>query len=518
MGLRIGRFPFLGPGVRSVMRVSTWVGSLLWMGMACWVPLSAAGRSGPPTAMEVARHLNEAFVDLTEAALPTVVVVQVAQKPRPESDEEHPLMDQMPEEWRRRFEEFRDRRRRERGRGGETPGFDGEGSGIIYRADGHILTNAHVVQEAERIRVKLHDGREFDAEVRGIDVDSDIAVLRVVGKVSGLKAAKFANSDKVRVGEFAVAIGAPYELEYSVTFGHISAKGRAGLASGMVDEDFLQTDANINPGNSGGPLLNLDGEVVGVNSMIRGVGTGICFAIPSNLAREVADALVAHGKFRRSWLGVQIQGIREDERLRAAHPDIRDGVFVSGVTSGGPAERAGIQPEDVILSVEGRGVGTVAQLRREITRKAVGSKVAVAVRRDGKPKTISVTLDPLPDPEERMAAARSRRSPRGAADEGVSALGLTVKSVTPGLAEQFKLGKAEGVVVTGIDESGPLAEYGLRPGDVILGVDKAEAKTPSQVGELLRESRSKERFTLRYLRSGEKLTAVVVNPAREEKP
>jgi serine protease Do len=465
--------------------------------------------------MEVARHLNEAFVGITEAALPSVVVVQVAQKPSTEPEGEHPLMEQMPEEWRRRFEEYRDRRRRERG--GERPGFDGEGSGIIYRADGHILTNAHVVQEAERIRVKLHDGREFDAEVRGIDADSDIAVLRIVGKAGPLKAARFANSDKVRVGEFAVAIGAPYELEYSVTFGHISAKGRAGLASGMLDEDFLQTDANINPGNSGGPLLNLDGEVVGVNSMIRGVGTGICFAIPSNLAREVADALVAHGKFRRSWLGVEIRGLREDERLRAAHPGIRDGVVVFGVTSEGPADRAGLQTDDVILSVEGRGVGTVAQLRREITRKAAGSKVAVDIRRDGKPRTISVTLDPLPDPEERMAA-RQRRPARGPAEEGISALGLTVKAMTPGLAEQFKLGKASGVVVTGIDESGPLAEYGLRPGDIILGVDKSDAKTPSQLGDMLREGRSRERFTLRYLRAGEKLSAVVINPSREEKP
>jgi serine protease Do len=479
------------------------------------IPVSPASAAAP-SAIDVARHLNEAFVSIAESATPSVVVVQVAQKAGSEAEGEHPLMDQMPDEWRRRFEEYRDRRRRERAEG--APRFDGEGSGIVYGPEGHILTNAHVVDAAERIRVRFHDGREMEAEVRGVDTDSDIAILRLRGKATGLRPAKFANSDKVRVGEFAIAIGAPYELEYSVTFGHISAKGRAGLSTGMMDEDFIQTDANINPGNSGGPLLNLDGEVVGVNSMIRGVGTGICFAIPSNLAREVADQLVAHGKFRRSWLGVQIQGIREDERLRAAHPDVHDGVFINGVTPGGPAERAGLHVEDIILSVEGRKVGTVAQLRRQITRKAAGSKVSVAIQREGKPRTLSVMLDPMPDPDERIAAARRRRPAPKPEEDIATAMGITVQAPTAALKDKFKLGKADGVVVTAIDESGPLAEYGLRPGDLIVGVDKTDVKTPSQLGEALRDARSSERFTLRYIRVGEKLSAVVLNPGSAKKP
>ena len=502
--------------MRVSFRVRPLLAGVVVLALQAWPPLAHPARAAAPSALEVARQLNEAFVSIAEAATPSVVVVQVAQKPGAEAEGEHPLLDQMPEEWRRRFEEYRERRRRQRTDDG--PRFDDEGSGILYGDQGHVLTNAHVVDEAERVRVRLHDGREFEADVRGVDTDSDIAILRIRGKATGLKPAKFANSDKVRVGEFAIAIGAPYELEYSVTFGHISAKGRAGLATGMMDEDFIQTDANINPGNSGGPLLNLNGEVVGVNSMIRGVGTGICFAIPSNLAREVADQLVAHGKFRRSWLGVQIQGLREDERLRAAHPGLRDGVFVPGVTPEGPADRAGLRPEDVILSVEGRPVSTVAQLRRQITRKPAGSKVALAIQREGKPRTLDVTLDPMPDPEERLAAARGRRPVRQAEEDAATSMGLTVQAVTPALSEKFKLGKAEGVLVTGIDDSGPLAEYGLRPGDLIVGVDKADVKTPTQLGEALRGARSKERFTLRYLRTGEKLSAVVLNPSHEEKP
>lgn len=470
--------------------------------------------ASPSSALAAVRQLNEVFVDISEKAARSVVVVQVAQKPETDADvEKHPLVEQMPEEWRKRFEEFRDQRKRSREQDG--PSFDGEGSGIIYREDGHILTNAHVVENAERIRVKLRDGREFEADVRGLDTDSDIAVLRIRGEVKGLVPARFGNSDQVRVGEFAVAIGAPYELEYSVTFGHISAKGRAGLTRGMMDEDFLQTDANINPGNSGGPLLNLDGEVVGVNSMIRGVGTGICFAIPSNLAREVADQLVQHGRFRRSWLGVQIEGLRENERLRREFPGIADGVFISNVTPDGPAERAELRSRDVILSVGGRPVSTVAQLRREITRKAAGTEVVLDVHRDGKARKMKVRLDAMPDPETRMMAARQRGRKSAAPENGVmTEMGLTVQTSTPALVEKFRLGKQPGVVVTAIDPEGRLAEYGFKEGDLIYEVDQSPVKTASQLSEVLRGAQEKEKFLVRYQRAGEKLSAVVLNGSK----
>jgi serine protease Do len=479
-----------------------------------------------PASIDVVRQMNEVFVGVADRCTPTVVVVQVAQKiGSPEGKEDHPFLQQMPEELRKQYEEFLQRQRRRRDR--EGPQFNGEGSGIVYREDGYILTNAHVVAEAERIRIKLHDGREFDAEVRGTDPDSDIAILRIKDKVSGLRSAKFGNSDKVRVGEFAIAIGAPYELEYSVTFGHISAKGRAGLSQDMMDEDFLQTDANINPGNSGGPLMNLEGEVIGVNSMIRGVGTGICFAIPANLAREVADQLVDSGKFQRSWLGVGIKGLREDERLRKRYPSLTNGVVVTGISEGGPAEKADLKDFDVITAVDGRPVGTITQLRREITRKRPGSDVALDVHRGGKELKIQVQPAAMPDLEQRIAMSRppGRQAPDEstlpvpppAAPTSNEALGLKVQTTDETLSARFKLGTAAGVVVTEVDESGPLAEYGFRVGDLIYEVDKKAVKTSSQFSEALRAAADKKKFTLRYQRSGEKLSAVVLTEKTRDK-
>ena len=309
---------------------------LVFLAVTSLSPARAADK--PSSALALARQLNEAFIDVAERASISTVVVKVAQKADDNQNHRNSFLEQMPEEWRKEFQQYLERQKQHRERFG--PQFNGEGSGIILREDGYILTNAHVVEDAERIRVKLRDGREYDAEVRGTDSDSDIAVLRLKGNVKGLPAAKFGDSSRVRVGEFAIAIGAPYELEYSVTFGHISAKGRAGLSNGMMDEDFLQTDANINPGNSGGPLVNLDGEVVGVNSMIRGVGTGICFAIPSNLAREIADGLVREGKFRRTWLGINIDALTENEELQALLPTVKSGVVVMRIIPDGPAAKS----------------------------------------------------------------------------------------------------------------------------------------------------------------------------------
>ena len=287
--------------------------------------------------LDLARQLNEAFVSVAAKVSPAVVVVNVVQKVN-ENDDEGDYDALPPGFWRYFHRQFRNQRPEETA---------GEGSGVIIRDDGYILTNGHVVDQAESIEVRLQDGRTFKAKVRGVDPQSNVAVIKIDAK--GLPVATLGDSAKTRVGEFAIAIGAPFMFEYSVTFGHVSAKGRSNVIRGnegaSMDQDFIQTDANINPGNSGGPLVNINGEVIGVNTLIRGLHTGIGFAIPVNLAREVADRLIAEGKFTRAWLGVEIQGLREDPDYRTMVPGVEEGVVVRAILPNGPAAKSRAPPQ-----------------------------------------------------------------------------------------------------------------------------------------------------------------------------
>src|SRR6266581_4562879 len=286
--------------------------SLLPLISSCLLLAPPTASANEPSAnLELARQLNLAFVEVAEKVSPTVVVINVVQKPSASSqdDEEDVPYDTVPREFRRFFRRQSQEQAPEKSRG--------QGSGVIIRPDGHILTNSHVVEDAETIEVRLQDGRTFKAKVRGVDPQSDVAVIKIDAK--GLPIATLADSSKTRVGEFAIAIGAPFSLDYSVTFGHVSAKGRhviSGDEGAAMDQDFIQTDANINPGNSGGPLVNIDGEVIGVNALIRGLRTGIGFAIPSNLAREISDKLIADGKITRAWLGVGIRSLSDYTEFR----------------------------------------------------------------------------------------------------------------------------------------------------------------------------------------------------------
>lgn len=310
-------------------------------------------------------------------------------RPRGRGLEGNPLYEQLPEEQRQQFERFFEkfrgqqppRRQRPQPEANDLEGnpfYNGRGSGMVMREDGYILTNNHVVEDAEAILVVFKDGREVKAEVRGRDPESDLAVIQVTEKIPGLVPVKFADSDSVKVGEFAIAIGAPFDLEYSVTFGHVSAKGRqVEDMRTLSDQDFIQTDANINVGNSGGPLVNINSEVMGVNSMIRtsmGVGVGIGFAIPSNLAREIGNRLIEDGRFVRSWLGIGIADLREYRRFRDIDTKAKDGVVVRSIEPNGPAYGSELKPADVIVSVDGKPVATTQQLRSLISRKRPGPR------------------------------------------------------------------------------------------------------------------------------------------------
>ncbi len=359
-------------------------------------------------ALDLARQLNSAFVEVAETISPSVVVIRVAHKPGGKldlDDEDNPFWDFMPEEFRKQFREEMEKRRKEEEEESKTspPRFDGKGSGVIIQEDGYILTNFHVVEDATKIEVRLRDRRRFTATLHGKDPLSDLAVLKI--NATNLPAAKLGDSDAVRVGEFAVAIGAPFEFDYSVTFGHISAKGRSqvvpsrGLGSkgATMDQDFLQTDASINPGNSGGPIVNLYGEVIGINTLIRGLRTGIGFAVPVDLAKVVSENLIKSGKFPRLWLGIGIRGLREDDEAEEKVDGVEDGVLVTSIQENGPASKSDLKRRDVIISVDGKSVVTSAQLRNEVRRKQAGNPVTLEIIRQSKPMKLKVHPEEWPE-------------------------------------------------------------------------------------------------------------------------
>ncbi|NJO56193.1 MAG: PDZ domain-containing protein [Rhodospirillales bacterium] len=250
--------------------------------------------------------------------------------------------------------------------------------------------------------------------MRGIDDLSEVAVIKIKDdQLKGLPVAAFADSDKVRVGEFAIAVGTPYALDYTVTVGHVSAKGRANVVppwmnGNNMDQDFIQTDANINPGNSGGPLVNLEGRVIGINTMIRGIGTGIGFAIPSNLARTIADELIKTGKYERAWLGVAIADLKDVLERETIAPGVKYGLLVTGIPKGAPAAASDLRPADIIVSVNNRPVKNIQDLRAEVRSKPLGSTLDIGVIRKGSPLQIKVSTGHLP--ETNVARTRPRRA------------------------------------------------------------------------------------------------------------
>ncbi|MBA4149608.1 MAG: trypsin-like peptidase domain-containing protein [Verrucomicrobia bacterium] len=452
-------------------------------------------------AIDVARQLNEAFVEVAERVSPAVVVITTTQK---RSDlgagaEEHPLWDLLPPEWRKRFKE-------EYGEGGRPrPGPTGRGSGIIISEDGYILTNNHVVEDAEKITVRFKDSRQFEAEVRGRDPQSDLAVIKIKD-AKGLVHAKLGDSSAARPGEFVLAIGAPFDLDYSVTVGHISAKGRAFAELGpYADQDFIQTDASINPGNSGGPLVNLYGEVIGINTMIRGLGLGIGFAIPSDIARKVAENLIKTGKFTRSRIGIEIRDFREELELREVFPKVMDGVIVRGIQSGGPAAASDLRPSDVIVAVEGKPVKTSRELKEQVSYTPPGQTITLDVIRPesgGKTRNVKVKVKTEAIPDDRGGIASMRRGQTPSAPAVRSDLGLTVRTLTEAVADEFGIDATQGVIVTVVEPGSSAEKAGFRPGDVITGVNHTPVKSLRDFREAMKNADRKRGVTVSFISEG----------------
>ncbi|HKQ39163.1 MAG TPA: trypsin-like peptidase domain-containing protein, partial [Verrucomicrobiae bacterium] len=403
----------------------------------------SASADKPSPALELARQLNQAFVEVAEQVSPVVVVVMVAYKPGHENVDvnESPLWEFLPPELRKQLEDQLEERKRkeeeeppQRQQRREKPRFTGQGSGVVLREDGFILTNGHVVDGAEKVKVRFKDGSDMDAEVRGVDKKSDIAVLKVDTKGSKLMAARLGDSDKLKVGEFAIAIGAPFEFDYSVTYGHVSAKDRTRVLNDRaMDQAFIQTDASINPGNSGGPLVNIFGEVIGINTLIRGLGTGIGFAIPINLAHEISDKLITDGKYVRAWLGVEIHALRDDPEYRDLVPDVKEGVVVKSIMKNGPAAKSDLKPSDIVMAVDGKPVATPQQLKNEIRSKTIGRPVSLEVHRKGKNIKVKLTPEAWPEDDGTPLASTTRK----ATPDKATSFGLTVQNITKELSKQF---------------------------------------------------------------------------------
>jgi serine protease Do len=353
----------------------------------------------------------------------------------------------------------------------------GLGSGVVVSRDGYILTNHHVIEGSERVRVDFSDDRSYEARAVGSDAPSDLAVLKI--EASNLATLPLADSDKARVGDVVLAIGNPLGIGQTVTMGIISGKGRAPRTTDNAFEDFIQTDAPINQGNSGGALVNTRGELVGINSQILspvGFNIGIGFAIPSNMADDVMEQLIKTGSVKRGMLGVAVQGVTP-ELARSLGLSESRGALVSEVRSGTPADKAGIERGDVILAVNGATVDSSNSLRNRVARLAPGTNATVRLRRNGREQDVTVALAELP----------AERSNLGTGDRRgeESRYGLSVEPLTPELARRLEVESKSGVVVRDLDPNGKAAEAGLRTGDVIEQVNQKSVFTPDELKRAL---------------------------------
>ena len=406
-----------------------------------------------PGAVAEARKLSDAFVAVAERVSPSVVQIEVTAR-----------------------DENADQMQRLFGKNQDSPIARGTGSGVVFTADGAILTNNHVIDHALTINVRLRDGRLLPAKLLGRDPATDLAVVKV--DATGLTAAKFADSEVARVGEWTVAIGSPFGLGYTVTTGVLSAKGRGGLGMNQI-EDYLQTDASINPGNSGGPLCDLDGRVLGINTMIVGRSSGIGFAVPASLARRVGDQILKKGRVERSWIGVGIQDLTP-ELAGAMKVDPRAGVLVNSISDNGPAQKANIRHGDIIAAVAGKKVTDGRELVREVIAHDVGQTVQLEILRDGRRYGTNMTLTARPEAAVPPLPVQQQGVPQ-------SGLGLSVRDLTREQATQLGLPTKPLPLVTSIAPGSSADRAGLKPGDVIVEADGVQDPTSTQLADAAKD-------------------------------
>jgi S1-C subfamily serine protease len=416
-------------------------------------PAAVAAASPPTPAQQLAsqaevRKLSDAFVGVAERVSPSVVQIDVTVR----DDAQDGLL-----RWLGASAD-------------SSPVSRGMGSGVVFTPDGAIVTNNHVIENALTINVHLRDGRFLPGRLIGRDPATDLAVIKV--DAQGLVAARFADSDAMRVGEWMVAIGSPFGLGYTVTTGVLSAKGRGGLGMNAI-EDYLQTDAGINPGNSGGPLCNLDGQVVGINTMVVGRGSGIGFAVPSNLARRAAEQILRIGHVERAWLGVTVQDLTPD-LAGAMKLDPRAGALVNMVAEGGPGAKAQLHPGDVLASVGGKPVHDSHEFVREVLAHDVGQALAIEVLRNG--QRYGATVNVVARPEAPIAPVPAQQ-----ASVPQVGFGMALRDLAPQQAQQLGLASRPVAVVTSVSPGSSADRSGVKPGDVVVEADGKSEPTSAEV-------------------------------------
>jgi serine protease Do len=460
-------------------------------------PSATVAPAAADAGKDVVHQLNSAFTKVFEVVAPTVVIIEVTKK---NDTGENPTLEDL-------FQAPQDDNNAPR-RGPRSPQpIQSEGSGFIVRADGFIYTNYHVLEGADRVDVKLKDGREFQAKVVGTDEKTDVAVIKI--EATNLPVAQFADSEAVRVGQFAFAIGAPFKLDYTFTYGVISGKGRSKLIAtgGYSISDYLQTDASINPGNSGGPLCDIDGKVVGMNTLINGLNRGLGFAIPSNLANEIGQQLIAGHKILRPWLGIRIESLGDDPSIRDLFKGLDKGVVVRTIEADAPAYKSDLRPFDVITQVDGAAVSTDTQLQREILKKKIGQNVELTVWRKGQTLKIPVTTGELPNDISRASNELPQQTPSKPEDS--NKFGLQVQELTKEVATRLKLGVDQGVIVTDVADNSLAAAQDIQREDVITEVDGKKITTVASFREALNKADPRKGVLLYLDRKGSKTFAVL---------
>jgi serine protease Do len=462
------------------------------------VPTSTVPAAVAEAGKDVVHQLNNAFAKVFETVAPSVVIIEVSKKN--DITESSPLDDLF-------FQGPPDESNQRRNQGGPRQ-IQSEGSGFVVRPDGYIFTNFHVVEGADKVDVKLRDGRNFSAKVVGTDEKTDIAVIKVDAK--DLPVVQLGDSDAVRVGQFAFAIGAPFKLDYTFTYGVVSGKGRSKLLqSGAYSiSDYLQTDASINPGNSGGPLCDIDGKVIGMNTLINGMNRGLGFAIPVNMAKEIGTELIAGHKIMRPWLGIRIETVGDDPTIRDLFKGADKGVVVRTIEADAPASKSDLRPFDVITHVDGTPIESDSQLQHEILKKKIGQSVQLSVWRKGQTIKVPIKTGELPN-EIAQASNALPIQPSQPKQESVGKFGLQVQELTKDVAERLHLPVQQGVVVTDVEDNSIAAAQDIQREDVITEVDGKPVTNVKSFREALNKADPKRGVLLYLDRKGSRTFAVL---------